>query len=50
MPLLDDPDAYFRREVLPHVPEAFLDLNKTKQGYRSNFTRYFYQYQPLRKR
>ena len=49
MPLLDDPDEYFRREVLPHVPEAFLDLTKTKEGYEINFTRYFYQYQPLRK-
>jgi type I restriction enzyme M protein len=49
VPLLDDPDEYFRREVLPHVPEAFLDLTKTKEGYEINFTRYFYQYQPLRK-
>jgi len=31
------------------VPEAFLDLTKTKEGYEVNFTRYFYQYQPLRK-
>ncbi len=35
--------------MLPHVPEAFLDLTKTKEGYEVNFTRYFYQYQPLRK-
>ena len=49
VPLLDDPDEYFRREVLPHVPDAFLDLTKTKEGYEINFTRYFYQYQPLRK-
>lgn len=48
VPLLDDPEAYFRREVLPHVPEAFLDRSKTKEGYEINFTRYFYQYQPLR--
>ena len=46
--MLDDPDEYFQREVLPHVPDAFLDETKTKEGYEINFTRYFYQYQPLR--
>ncbi len=48
VPLLDDPTAYFAREVLPHVPDAFVDDTKTKEGYEINFTRYFYQYQPLR--
>ena len=49
VPLLDDPDKYFATEVLPHVPDAFVDDTKTKEGYEINFTRYFYQYQPLRK-
>ena len=48
VPLLEDPDDYFRQEVLPHVPDAFLDDTKTKEGYEINFTRYFYQYQALR--
>ncbi|GAB3295345.1 N-6 DNA methylase [Hymenobacter humi] len=48
VPLLEDADAYFKREVFPHVPDAFLDETKTKEGYEINFTRYFYEYQPLR--
>ena len=39
---------YLRREVLPHVPDAWIDESYTRKGYEINFTRYFYQYKPLR--
>ena len=45
---LDDPDAFFRREVLPHVPDAWLDREKDRVGYEINFNRYFYTYTPPR--
>ena len=48
IPLKDDVDAYFEREVLPHVPDAWLDRKKDKVGYEISFTKYFYEYQPLR--
>jgi len=48
VPLKEDIQAYFQREVLPHVPDAWIDEAKTKVGYEINFTRYFYKYQPLR--
>ncbi len=35
--------------MLPHVPDAWIDHTKTKVGYEVNFTKYFYQYKPLRK-
>ena len=38
----------FRREVLPHVPDAWIDKSKTKIGYEIPFNRYFYQYTPPR--
>ncbi len=41
-------DEYFAREVLPHVPDAWIDYGKTKVGYEINFTKYFYKYKPLR--
>ena len=43
-------EAFFRREVLPHVPDAWIDPDpkSTKIGYEISFTRYFYQPQPLR--
>jgi type I restriction enzyme M protein len=41
-------DDYFAREVLPHVADAWIDYAKTKVGYEVNFTKYFYQYKPLR--
>lgn len=47
IPLNDDIDAYFEREVKPHVPDAWLDRSKDKVGYEINFTKYFYQYTPL---
>ena len=48
IPLKDDIDAYFEREVLPHVPDAWMDRSKDKVGYEISFTKYFYEYQPLR--
>jgi type I restriction enzyme M protein len=48
VPLLEDIDAYFQREVLPHVPDAWIDHSKSKVGYEINFTKYFYKYKPLR--
>jgi type I restriction enzyme M protein len=46
--LKEDIEQYFKREVLPHVPDAWIDESKTKTGYEVNFTKYFYQYKPLR--
>ncbi|MBE9603126.1 class I SAM-dependent DNA methyltransferase [Pedobacter sp. MC2016-24] len=48
IPLKEDIKAYLKREVLPHVPDAWIDESKTKIGYELNFTKYFYQYKPLR--
>lgn len=44
IPLKEDIDAYFKREVLPHVPEAWMDRSKDKIGYEINFNRHFYRY------
>lgn len=41
-------DEYFEREVKPHVPGAWIDHSKTKTGYEINFTKYFYEFKPLR--
>ena len=41
-------EAFFRREVLPHAPDAWIDEAKTSVGYEISFTRYFYKPQPLR--
>ncbi len=48
VPLTDDIQAYFEREVLPHVPDAWIDESKTKKGYEITFTRQFYRYVPPR--
>jgi type I restriction enzyme M protein len=48
VPLKEDIDAYMAREVLPHVPDAWVDHEKTKVGYEIPFTRHFYQYTPPR--
>ncbi len=48
VPLKEDIDAYFEREVKPHVPDAWMDRGKDKVGYEINFNRYFYQYTPPR--
>lgn len=39
---------YFEREVKPHVSDAWIDESKTKTGYEINFTKYFFQFKPLR--
>lgn len=44
----EDIDAYFEREVLPHVPDAWMDRTKDKVGYEINFNRYFYSFSKLR--
>jgi type I restriction enzyme M protein len=48
VPFKEDVDAYMQREVLPHVPGAWIDESKTKIGYEINFNRYFYRYTPPR--
>ena len=48
IPLTDDIEEYFEREVKPHLPESWMDDTKNKVGYEVNFTKYFYQYKPLR--
>jgi len=48
VPLKEDVDEYMKREVLPHVPDAWIDHSKTKIGYEINFNRYFYKYTPPR--
>ena len=45
VPLTEDIDAYFEREVLPYAPDAWIDKKKTKIGYEIPMTRYFYEYQ-----
>ena len=48
IPLIMDIQEYMEKEVLPHVPDAWVDHSKTNIGYEVNFTKYFYQYKPLR--
>jgi type I restriction enzyme M protein len=48
VPLKEDIDAYMDREVLPHVPDAWVDRGETKVGYEIPFTRHFYEYTPPR--
>jgi type I restriction enzyme M protein len=48
VPLKDDIDAYFEREVRPHVPDAWMDRSKDKVGYEINYNRYFYRCTPPR--
>ena len=45
VPLTEDIDAYFAREVLPYAPDAWIDRSKTKIGYEIPMTRFFYKYQ-----
>lgn len=49
VPLKEDIEEYFKREVLPYAPDAWIDKKKTKIGYEIPFTRYFYTYVPPRK-
>ncbi|MBE9594730.1 MAG: SAM-dependent DNA methyltransferase, partial [Proteobacteria bacterium] len=48
VPLNMDVDEYFDREVKPHVADAWLDRSKDRVGYEISFTKYFYEYKPLR--
>ena len=48
VPLSEDVDAYIAREVLPHVPDAWVDESKTKVGYEIPLNRHFYVYEPPR--
>ena len=48
VPLEQDIDDYFDREVKPHLPNSWMDRTKDKVGYEINFTKYFYKYKPLR--
>ncbi|MFH1112872.1 MAG: class I SAM-dependent DNA methyltransferase [Pseudomonadota bacterium] len=48
IPLKADIDDYFHREVLPYVPDAWMDRTKDKVGYEINFNRHFYHYTPPR--
>lgn len=48
IPLYGNIDTYFQQEVLPHVSDAWMDRSKDKVGYEISFTKYFYEYQPLR--
>ena len=48
VPLKEDIEEYFQREVLPHVPDAWIDEEKTVRGYEISFTKYFYKFKPLR--
>ena len=48
VPLTEEIDSYFEREVLPHVPDAWIDESKTKVGYEIPFNRHFYVFEPPR--
>lgn len=48
VPLEQDVEEYFQREVLPHAPDAWIDHDKTKVGYEIPFNRHFYVFEPPR--
>ena len=48
VPLSEDIDTYFKREVLPHATDAWIDHDKTKVGYEIPFNRHFYVFKPPR--
>ena len=48
VPLREEVEAYFKREVLPHAPDAWIDDDKTKVGYEIPFNRHFYVFRPPR--
>jgi type I restriction enzyme M protein len=48
VPLKEDIHTYFEREVLPHIPDAWIDHDKTRKGYEIPFTRHFYKFVPPR--
>ena len=48
VPLSEDVATYFKREVLPHAADAWIDHDKTKVGYEIPFNRHFYVFKPPR--
>ena len=48
IPLTEEIQEHFEREVLPHVPDAWIDHSKTRIGYEIPFTRNFYRFNPPR--
>jgi type I restriction enzyme M protein len=48
VPLAEDVETYFKREVLPHASDAWIDDDKTKTGYEIPFNRHFYVFEPPR--
>src|SRR5205814_7449176 len=48
VPLSENVETYFKREVLPHAPDAWIDHEKTKVGYEIPFNRHFYVFKPPR--
>lgn len=48
MPLGEEVETYFAREVLPHAPDASIEHEKTKTGYEIPFNRHFYVFEPPR--
>jgi type I restriction enzyme M protein len=48
IPLSQDIEEYYEKEVKPHLPNSWMDRTKDKVGYEINFTKYFYNYTPLR--
>jgi type I restriction enzyme M protein len=48
VPLKQDIDRFLSHEVIPYLPDAFVDKSKTKIGYEINFNRYFFEFQPPR--
>ena len=48
VPMYENIDAYFKREVLPFAPDAWYDKTKMKVGYEIAFNKYFYQYEEVR--
>ena len=48
IPLSDNIDEYYDREVKPHLPDSWIDINTNKVGYEINLNKYFYKYKPLR--
>ena len=48
VPLTENIEDYYQREVKPHLPDSWIDRKRDKVGYEINFNRYFYQYTPLR--
>ena len=48
VPLSENIDEYYNREVKPHLPESWMNRSKDKVGYEINFTKYFYKFIPFR--